>query len=394
VIDGLGDRPIKELGYKTPLESAKTPNLDFMAQNGICGLISPVYLDYFPTSKDGHLSLFGYDIKRYKIGRGVFEVIGIGMKFKKGDLALRGNLATVDEGLKIIDRRAGRIRNGMPFVKLIDGMKIRGVRFYLKSSTEHRLGLLLRGKNLSEDVSDGDFHKTNIKAPKIRPLKNNHSSRFTAEVLNEFLIKSHKILKNHPLNLQRKKRGLLPANYILLREPGKIKEIPSFYHLWKLKACFIAGGALYKGIGRLLKMKEVLVKGATGRKDTNLKAKFISARKAIKNYDLCYLHIKATDNFSHDGDFYGKRSFIEKIDKNIKILLLSKEKDKFLIIVTADHSTPSKLKEHSKDPIPFLVYGLLKDGCKKFSERYCKLSKFGIIKQNQFLKKIFSLERS
>jgi len=109
ILDGLGDWPIKELGNKTPLEAAKTPNFDFLASNGVCGLIKPVYQGSFPTSKDAHLSLFGYDLKKWRMNRGVFEVLGIGMDLKKEDIALRGNFSTVDSNFKIIDRRAGRI---------------------------------------------------------------------------------------------------------------------------------------------------------------------------------------------------------------------------------------------------------------------------------------------
>lgn len=391
VIDGLGDRPIGELKYKTPLESASTPNLDFLARNGIVGLLKPVFVDNFPTSKDGHLSLFGYDIKKYNIGRGVFEALGASMKLKKGDVALRGNFATINEKLLIIDRRAGRIKNPKPLIKSLSSIKIKNVKFILKSTVDHRLALVLRGKNISDKISDGDFHKTGIPAPSIKPKQKNYSSKFTAKILNEFLKISYQILKNHPFNLKRERKGLLPANYILLREAGKMRKIPSFWQMWKKRACFVVGGALYKGIARLLKMKEIKARGATGRKDTNLKEKILAAKKSLKFYDFCYLHIKAVDNFSHDGDFVGKKLFIEKIDKNLKSLLSLKNT---IIVISADHCTPCKLKEHSRDFVPFLIFGLGKNGVKKFSEKDCKFSKFGIIKQNQLLKFIFSLQKS
>jgi len=387
ILDGLGDRSIKELGNKTPLEAARTPNFDFLASQGICGLIEPVYQGSFPTSKDAHLSLFGYDLKKWHMGRGVFEVLGIGMDLRKEDVALRGNFATVDSKLKIIDRRAGRISNTKPLIGALQGMTIEGVKFLLSPAISHRVGIILRGKNLSDEISDGDFHKTGIKAPKILAKANKKEARFTAKVLNEFLLRSHQILENHPLNKKRIKEGQLPANYILAREAGRLKKLPSFRKKWGLRACCIAGGGLYKGIGRVLKMDLIKVKGATGKADTNLEGKFKTAKRSLKKYDFCYLHIKATDNFSHDGDFLGKKKFIERVDKELPLLFNMKNT---LIVVTGDHSTPCKLKEHSSDPLPVLVFGSKKDEVRKFSEKECRKGKIGKIKSLGFMRRILT----
>jgi 2,3-bisphosphoglycerate-independent phosphoglycerate mutase len=379
------------------LEAARTPNLDFLARQGICGLITPCYRGSFPTSKDAHLSLFGYDLKKWNIGRGVFEVLGIGMKMKKEDVALRGNFATLATGgvsqsnLKIIDRRAGRIQNSEPLIRALQGIEIKGVRFLIGKGVSHRLGIIMRprpGVKLSEKISDGDLHRVGIKPPKIRPLTKTKEAKFTAEVLNEFLERAHQILENHPLNKKRKKKGLLPANYILVRGVGKLRKIPSFQKKWKMKSCCIAGGVLYKGIGRVLGMDLIKVKGATGKADTNLKAKFEAAKKALKKYDFCYLHIKATDNFGHDGDCLGKRKFIEKVDRNLKPIL---SLENTLIVVTSDHSTPCQMKEHTPDPLPVLVYGGGKDDVKKFSEKECSKGKLGKLKSAEFLKRLKNL---
>ena len=395
ILDGLGDRPIKELKGRTPLEAAKTPNFDFLVKNGICGLIEPVFFGDFPTSKDAHLSLFGYDLNKWRMGRGVFEVLGIGMKMKKGDVALRGNFATVDKNLKIIDRRAGRISNIKPLIKSLNGLVISGVKFLLASGISHRVGIILRGKNLSEQISDGDLYESKIIAPKILPLKKIKEAKFTAKVLNEFLIKSHQILKEHPLNKKRERKGLLPANYLLVREAGKFKKIPPFSKIWKfaslpagreLKSAAISGGGLYQGIGRVLNMDIIKVKGATGKPDTNIKGKLEAARKAFKKYNFIYLHIKGTDVFSHDGDFLGKKKFIEKIDKFLPILFGLKNT---LIIITGDHTTPCKIKEHTADPIPILIYGNGKDSVEKFSEKDCRKGKLGKIKSNILMKTIW-----
>ena len=385
ILDGLGDKPIKEFGNKTPLEKAKTPNLDYLVQNGICGLISPVFFGDFPTSKDAHLSLFGYDLKKWSIGRGVFEALGIDMKLKKGDIALRGNFATIDKEFVIIDRRAGRISEPDSLIKRLNGIIIDRVKFFLKKSVSHRFALILRGKNLSEKISDGDFHKSKIRAPEIKPIDKTKSAEFTASILNKFLIKTSEILKEHPLNKERGEKGFLPANYLLVREAGKLKEIPSFKKKWQRKSCCIAGGGLYKGIAKVLKMDLIKVKGATGRADTDISGKLKAAKKAFKKYNFCYLHIKATDNFSHDGDFLGKKKFIEKFDSFLPILFDLKNT---IIVITADHCTPCKVREHTKDPVPVLVYGNGKNGVQKFCEKNCKYGKLKLIKSIDFLKRL------
>jgi len=391
ILDGLGDRPIKKFGNKTPLEEAETPNFDFLAKNGICGLVQPLYLKKFPTSKEGHLGLFGYNLKKWNIKRGVFEVIGMGMRLKKDDIAFRGNFATVDKNFKIVDRRAGRIQNTLPLIRTLNGMKIKKVKFLLTQGVSHRLGLIMRGRNLSEKISDGDLYKTNIHPPKIKPLNKSYQAKFTANVLNEFLKISHQILKDHPFNKKRIKKGLLPANYILLREGGKLRKIPSFQEKWGMKACCIAGGSLYKGIGKVLGMDLMSVKGATGKPNTNIEGKFQKALSCLKKYDFVYCHIKGTDIFSHDGDAEGKKKFIEKIDKKASLFLGLKNT---ILIITGDHSTPCALKEHSSHPVPVLVYGIGKDRVSQFSERECQKGKLGLVKSTVFLKKILKMAES
>ncbi len=392
ILDGLGDRPIKELGDKTPLEAAKTPNFDFLAKNGICGLIEPTYKGNYPTSKDSHLSLFGYDVKKRAMGRGVFEAIGIGIKLKKGDVALRANFATVARNMKIIDRRAGRIVDTSKLVKAISNITICGIKFLVKASVSHRAVVVMMGKGLSEEISDGDFQRAGVRAKKILPLAKTKQAKFTADVLNKFLEKVHLILEKHPLNEQRKRKGLLQANHLLLRQAGKLKPILSFEKKWKKNACCIAGGGLYKGIGVALGMELINIKGATGRANTALAEKFKIAKQKLKKYDFCFLHIKGTDNFSHDGDFIGKKKFIERIDKEAVVLKRGMPKGT-IIVVTADHSTSCELKEHSPDPVPVLVYGNGKDKVARFSEKDCGKGGLGKIKSIAFLKKIVKMKK-
>ena len=403
----MGDRPIAQLGDKTPLEAAKTPNLDFLAKKGVCGLVLPYLFpkETLPTSEGAHVALFGYE--DYFLGRGPYETAGIGMKMKKGDIAFRVNFGTVNEKLKVTDRRAGRIKETQSLIKALNGIKIDGKEFLIKKSFGHRAGLILRGRGLSPKISDGDPHKTGVKIKNIIPLDKSKEARKTADILNKFLRKTHQILKNHPKNKEREKKGRPQANYLLIRGAGMLKDVPSFKKMHNLRACCIAGGGLYKGVARILGMDIINVKGATGMADTNLKEKFSAAKKAfypvksakggaakpqfnrVKKYNFVFCHIKATDTFAHDGNFIGKKDFIEKIDKALKPLLRLKN---VLITITADHSTCSELKDHCLEPIPILIFSeKLKGGqLKNFSEKSCKKGRLGRIKQTELMKTILN----
>jgi len=385
VIDGLGDEPIPELSGKTPLEAAKTPNFDFLAKNGICGLVLPwCEKGKLPTSEETHFAIFGYNPKKSNPGRGVLEVLGIGEKIKKEDVCFRGNFATVNENLIVIDRRAERIEDTEDLIESLNKIKIKGVKVIVRKAFGHRIGIIFRGKNLSAKVSSNDPKKVGVRVLKIKGEKR------MVKILEEFLEKARMILENHPKNKKRIKQGKLPANYILLRGAGKFKKIKTFKERYGLKAGFIAGGTLYKGIGKYLGMEEIKVKGATGTTNTNLKGKFLAAKKAIKNYDFIFLHIKACDNLAEDGKFLEKKEFIEKIDRNLVPILNLKD---VLIVITGDHSTSSLKKNHSTLPNPILIYGAKKDGCKKFSEKECKKGKIGILRQIDLMKKISTLTK-
>jgi len=390
IIDGLGDKPIPQLKNRTPLEVAKTPNLDYLAKNGICGLINPFYTTAIPTSEEGHLSLFGYNPKVYRIRRGLFTAQGAGLKMKKGDVALRGNFGTVDKNFNMVDRRAGRIAETQPLIESLNGIVIDDVKFLIRSAGGHRIGIILKGKNLSSQISDGDPHygKLGKKAKKIVPLDDSKTAKFTAKVLNKFLKKAHLIFKSHPLNKKRKKKGKLPANYILTRGASSLIDLPTFKDKYNLKACCIAGKVLYQQVGKLLGMELIKVKGANGLPSTNLKGKIRAAKRALNKYDFIFLHIKATDSLAEDGNFKGKKEFIEKIDKNLASLIPLKDT---LIVVTADHSTCCSLKRHCAVPIPTLIYGKNQDSVTEFSEKACKKGKLGKLDQIKLMPKLLNL---
>ncbi len=371
VIDGASDR-----GVRTPLSCAEKPNLNKLAKMGINGIMDTISPGIRPGSDTAHLALLGYDPFKYYTGRGPIEAAGVGIELKEGDVAFRVNFGTVEgEGSVfdkvVVDRRAGRISETDELVKAVnEGVDLSkfGVEFIFKRGSGHRGALVLRD-DLSDKVSDVDPKKIGEKVKMCKPLVEDEKAKKTAEIVNYFVQKSHEILDTHWLNEERAKKGLPKANVLLLRGAGKVPHIPKFEDRYGMKLAVIAGTALIKGIGRLLGGDVIEVKGATGGKDTDLNAKVSATLKALENYDFVLLHIKATDEYGHDGDFEGKKEFIEKVDKALEPLL-GLDFSKVCLIVTADHSTPISVRDHTADPVPItIVYDEVRsDDVDEFSE--------------------------
>lgn len=393
VIDGLGDRPIAELQNQTPLQAASTPNLDKLAEEGKTGLVEPFFTTEqgYPRSDTAHLALLGYDPQKDYLGRGPYEVAGIGMNLQEGDVALRGNFGTVDEDMKVKDRRAGRISETQELVDALQGQTIKGVEFLIKKAYGHRAGIIMRSeKELSGAISNGDPHQVGVEVNTIEPEEDTEAAMLTAEALNEFLEQAHEILKDHSLNKERKEQGKPPGNYLLVRGAGQLKNTDKFSRKYNLKAACIAGGALYKGVGRLLGMDLIEVPGDTGLPDTDLEAKFRATARNVENYDFIFTHVKPADNLAEDGNFQGKKDFIEKIDKTIEPVL---NLNNTLVAITADHSTCCDLKRHCVDPPPILINGAGGDKVKEFSERACKKGSLGKIKQEKVMDKLLEINK-
>lgn len=355
IFDGLGDRPVTELGHKTPLEAAPKPNLDWFAANGMNGLLDPIAPGVRPGSDTSHLALFGYDPVEVYTGRGPFEAAGVGLELKKGDVAFRCNFATVDDNLVLTDRRAGRIKEGTAdLAKALDGMKLGRVRVLFKAGTEHRAVLVLRGKGLSASVTDTDPHEEGQKILDSKPT--NGRGKATAKAINAFTRKAHEILKDHPVNEARIAKGLAPANMVVCRGGGVAPDIEPVTKKYNLKAAGIAGVALIKGMFRATGMDVLEVEGATGGLDTDMVAKAEAALKALASYDLVVVNVKAADLCGHDGKPSEKIKIIERMDQMMGHLKANLPQD-VVVAITADHSTPCSLKDHSGDPVPVTVFG-------------------------------------
>lgn len=363
-MDGLGDRPNRELGNKTALQAAVRPNLNRLASNGTTGLMSPVSFGVRAGSDTSHLSILGYDPLKYYTGRGPFEALGLGIKLKPGDIAFRANYATVKDG-KVIDRRAGRVQNtGILSAEL--ETEIDGVQFIVKSGVEHRTAVVMRGNNLSDKITETDPHSINSPPEFAQALE--PSAEFTASVINKFLKRSRKILENHEFNTKLEAEGKIPANEIMLRGAGKIPDLPSFEKKYSMRAACISGTPLIRGIAGLAGFTNLPVEGMNGRIDTNYQNIISAAVKALDTYDFVLVNIKGTDIAGHDRKPALKKYVIEQVDSVISPLL--ERLDDTLIVVTGDHSTPCSYGDHTGDPVPvmFSTNGIINDNVKYFDE--------------------------
>jgi len=391
VVDGLGDRSVKE--GKTPLQLTPKKHLDDLAKRGSTGIMSTLGRGIIPGSDTAHLALFGYDINRYYKGRGPFEALGVGIDLKEGDVAFRCNFATVDKDGRVIDRRAGRLKDeGKELAKSLQGIEVEGVKVIFSSSTEHRGVLVLRGEGLSPEISDTDPHTAEpLPFKEAKPLKNDERAKRTAKIVNEIVKISQEILSSHPLNKEREEEGKLPANIILTRGAGIYQKIPSLKEKYGFSSCCIAGAALYKGVAKYVGMEVLEVPGATGRIDTDIEAKARESKKALKTFDFVFIHIKGADNASHDGNLRDKMLMIQKVDRLVE--LLREEEENAYLIVTADHSTPLSLKRHSSDPVPLMIYGpgIRQDKVELFDEISTSSGCLGHLKGVELMKVIVDL---
>ncbi|QLJ52806.1 MAG: Phosphoglycerate mutase (2,3-diphosphoglycerate-independent), archaeal type [Candidatus Fermentimicrarchaeum limneticum] len=376
ICDGLGDRQFKG---RTPLQRARRPNMNMLASKGITGLMDTISPGVTPGSDTAHLALFSYDPHTCYQGRGVYEALGAGLELEEGDVAFRCNFATVDSRMVVRDRRAGRITGvGEVLAKELNGQKVDSCGIVFKATTEHRGVLVLRGEGLSRNVSDVDPHEANMPVLKSKPLDGTMESKRTAFILNRFTEMSHEILAEHPINVEREKKGKPPANIVLSRGAGAYARLDTLEERYGIKSACVAGGALYKGVARAVRMDVIDVEGATATANTNLVAKASAVKKALEDHDVVFLHIKATDNFSHDGDINGKVKMIERIDKILPLLM----KTGAYIILSGDHSTPCTTKNHSADPLPIVIYGegVRVDDVKRFDEISCMKGGLGHIR--------------
>ena len=375
IADGLGGRPT-DMNGNTCLEAADTPFLDALATRGALGLVDPIGPGIRPGSDTAHLSLLGYDPYKVYTGRGVFECLGMGMDVRVGDISFRANFATVepsDEGLRLVDRRAGRINEGQNELEdALRALSIPGVEIEFLASTEHRGALRIRAEGLSRFVGEVDPHETGALLHTSRPTQEAVGAEKTADIVNQITQQSYKLLKDLPLNQKRLVEGKLPANVLLLRGAADCPVLPSIESMTGARGAVISGGALYRGVGEACGMDFIPVAGATGGLDTDIGAKAEAILETLKTYDYVFCHLKGTDNAGHDKNAQDKKAFIERMDAELfKVLIERVDWERTHLAFTGDHCTPIGFGDHTIDPVPVLFVGpnISRDPGTTFGER-------------------------
>jgi 2,3-bisphosphoglycerate-independent phosphoglycerate mutase len=373
VLDGISDRPCPDLGGLTPLAAAKKPVLNKLAAEGCCGIMDTIAPGIRPGSDTAHLALLGYDPHTYYTGRGPLECEGSGIHMEPGMIGFRCNFATRSKDGIIMDRRAGRIHDTQTLSEAIQkGVDLSRykVEFSFRSGAGHRAALALKGKGLGYCVSSNDPKKEGVPPLKIIEEKQTPIDRKTADICNEFVKQSTKILFNHPLNVERLNKGLNPANIVLMRGAGAMGDYTPFEKKYGLSGSVISAASLITGIGNALGLEHIHVDGITGSQNSNISGKIVAALKELKRKDFVLVNIKGADESGHDGLALQKKNFIEKIDAVLEPLLAVKD---CIIVICADHSTPCTIKDHSADPVPVIIRGdgVRMDDVVRFDEYSC-----------------------
>jgi len=368
ILDGVGGLPVKE--GRTELELAKTPNLDELAKRSALGLHLPVDWGITPGSGPGHLAVFGYDPLKYVIGRGILEALGLGLGVDERSVAVRGNYATVryeDGKPVVVDRRAGRLpteENRRVTRKIQEAIKeIDGVKVEVAPGMEHRVAVVFRfpeplpeGADAVRDTDPQATGKEPLKPEALRPEADK-----VAKVAEEFVKRVAEVLREEE-----------KANYLLLRGFSKKPHVPSMEEAFRLKAVCVAVYPMYKGLARLVGME------LAEPKEPTLKGQIETLKEVWEDYDYFFLHVKKTDSYGEDGNYEGKVKVIEEFDARLPEILSLKPG---VLAITGDHSTPSKLKNHSWHPVPLLLHSpfVLGGTGERFTERECLKGELGIL---------------
>ena len=415
LLDGVGDLPHPDLSGKTPLDAAVTPNLDLLAKNGTMGEVISVGIGIAPESDIAVFNMLGYKFQHSDyVGRGVIEAIGVGIDFKNGDLALRGNYATLNDDGVIIDRRAGR-RIEKEDANLIAKEIEEQIQFSQPDSSvvvaptiDHRITVRLRteGEQLSSKISNTDPAYVRVegmgiakavtdfmKIEKCLPLDESANAKLTAKLVNEFTEQSLLIMRKSDVNKKRKEQEKKLLNGILLRDAGNCyPDVTPINELYSMNFSCIVDMPVELGISQVLKMKAF-----EAGELTNYEEKARVAAKAMETQNAIYVHLKGPDEFGHDGDAIGKMKNIEEIDRRFFGTLLDNiDTNQITVVISADHSTPCINKGHSDDPVPILVSGnyIKDDGTVRVTETEAKKGSIGLIEGAQVVKTALNLIKS
>ena len=388
--DGAADEPIAELENKTPLQAAKKPYIDMLAAKGKSGLLDTIPEGFKPGSEIANLSVLGYDVPKVFEGRGSLEAASMGIDILPGEMAMRCNLICIEDG-KIKNHSAGHISSeeAAELIKFLDKELNDGkVSFYPGVSYRHLLKLKGGDKNLDctapHDVIGTDFHDVLIKAE-------TPEAQATANYLNNLILKSQELLKDHPINKKRISEGKDPANSIWPWSPGYRPKMETLQEIFGIKSgSVISAVDLIMGIGVYAGLKLIHVEGATGLYDTNYEGKAQAAIEALKNDDFVYLHIEASDEAGHEGDYELKTKTIEYLDSRVVKTIYEATKDweePVTIAILPDHPTPCAIRTHTNKPVPFLIYRSngKSDNVQVYDEFESAKGDYGLLKGREFM---------
>lgn len=402
VLDGLGDRPIKELGGLTPLEAARTPHLDALLRSARVGLVHPVRRGVAPESDAGALSLLGYRLPEEGVARGVLEALGAGLSLEPGMLALRANFACV-EGARILDRRAGKDlgeEDGRALAEEVErALDLAPFRARVVHTVGHRGVVLIWGPaELSGRITNMDpaysrqgemslaLAEAQAQVEPCRALE--PEAELSAQLVNRLYVQAMRALSDSPVNERRRGQGKLPVNALLLRDAGTLpRSFRTVNQKFGLSFACVASMPVEKGIAKLLGMELVPVP------EEALEEKALRALALNERHDVVYVHVKGPDEFGHRGDAAGKLRSIEEIDARF-FGKLSERGGSGSMLITSDHSTPCVLKAHSADPVPAALYKegeTSSDGLQHLSERQAAYGSLGEMEGWQLLPRALEL---
>ncbi|MDI6889257.1 MAG: cofactor-independent phosphoglycerate mutase [Methanocellales archaeon] len=379
--DGMADYPLEELGNKTPLQVAHTPNMDFIASNGKNGIVRTVPSGMIPGSDVASLSILGYDPRKYYPGRGPLEAASMGVSLHKGEVAFRCNLVTVKDGV-LVDYSAGHISSeeARILIEYLDEKLDGGAHFYPGVSYRHLL--VLKGY---EDVTCVLPHEVvgysvEEHLPKGRG----------AEILRRLMRESIHFLDGHKVNVERRRRGKNPANMIWPWGQGRSPNMPPFEEKFGLRGSVIAAVDVIKGIGRCIGLRVIEVPGATGYLDTNYEGKADYALRSLADRNFCFVHVEAPDEAGHSGDVRAKIKAIENFDEKVvgRVLKGLKKYEEYRIMVLPDHPTPIPVRTHTSDEVPFAIYSPNEtaDDVKAFDELSARRGSLGAIEGKELMR--------
>jgi 2,3-bisphosphoglycerate-independent phosphoglycerate mutase len=375
--DGMADEPIGELGGQTPLEYARTPNLDRMTRSGACGMLRTIPVGFEAGSDIANMSILGYDPRKYYTGRGPLEAVSMGIPLAAGDIAYRCNLVTIKRGV-MRDFSAGHISSAEG-AALLKSLQRELHEVLIKPGISYRNLLVVSSGKGSASTAPHDIVGKRV----ARYLP----SGGDADLLLRCMEKSRIVFATHPVNNARRKAGRAPATRIWPWSGGKRPDLPPFFEKYNRRGGIISAVDLLNGIGKCAGMEIIKVPGATGYLDTDYQAKARYALDAIRHLDFIYLHVEAPDEAGHLGSIGEKVKAIERFDGLVGTLL-----DGFngIVAVLPDHPTPIRVKTHTADPVPFVVRGKGTDMTRRFTEREAKKGMFKIRTAVDFLPFIFS----